>query len=209
MTQGATQTSDLVLVIDDDPSMRKALGNLLNSVGLGCLALASPEGLKAVDLTGRVACLVLDVRMPGCNGLDFHEAFAHEHPAIPVIFITGHGDVPMSVRAMKGGAIEFLTKPFREQDLLDAIYVGLAQSRQHQTKGQESDDLRRRYASLSPREREVMAMIVDDGLQTKQIAARLGLSEITVKLCRSALMKKLGAASQVDLGMAAERLKAS
>jgi FixJ family two-component response regulator len=126
---------------------------------------------------------------------------------VPVIFITGHGDVPMSVRAMKAGAIEFLTKPFREQDLLDAIYAGLAQSRQRLAREAEHDDLRRRHASLSPRECEVMAMIVDEGLQSKQIAAKLGLSEVTVKLCRGSLMKKLGAASPVDLGMMAERLK--
>jgi FixJ family two-component response regulator len=200
-------SDDLVVVIDDDVSVRRALGNLLDSVGLTHLACAAPEDLSEADLAGRPACLVLDVRMPGCNGLDFHEAFAARHPEVPVIFITGHGDVPMSVRAMKAGAIEFLTKPFREQDLLDAIYAGLAQSRQRLAREAEHDDLRRRHASLSPRECEVMAMIVDEGLQSKQIAAKLGLSEITVKLCRGSLMKKLGAASPVDLGMMAERLK--
>ena len=195
-----------VILIDDDPSVRRAMSNLMASAGLDFHACAVPADLDGFAWPGRPTCMVLDVRMPGHNGLDFQERFRAAHPEVPVIFVTGHGDVPMSVRAMKAGAIEFLTKPFREQDLLDAIHAGLAQSREVNARNLGLDDLLVRHASLTVREHEVMGMIID-GLLTKQIAGRLGLSEITVKVCRAALMKKMGTNSLVELGMIAERLR--
>jgi FixJ family two-component response regulator len=198
-------TDPLVLVLDDDPSIRKALINLLQSVGLEARAFASAAEFADFALPDRPACLVLDVRMPERNGLDVQDDVRRRHPDLPVVFITAHGDIPMSVRAMKAGAIEFLTKPFREQDLLDAIHAGLARSRASRDRTGALAALRARHATLSAREREVMALIVA-GQLTKQIAARLGLSEITVKVCRAALMKKMEAASLVELGALAERL---
>lgn len=197
-----------VILIDDDPSVRKAMSNLMESVGLDFHAFAEPAELDGYAWPARPTCMVLDVRMPGRNGLDFHEEFRTAHAEVPVIFVTGHGDVPMSVRAMKAGAIEFLTKPFREQDLLDAIHVGLVQSREAHSRGLDQDDLLVRHSSLTAREHEVMAMIIG-GLLTKQIAGRLGLSEITVKVCRAALMKKMRTTSLIELGRIAERLRKS
>lgn len=197
-----------VILIDDDPSVRKAMSNLMESVGLDFHAFAEAAELDGFPWPARPTCMVLDVRMPGRNGLDFHEEFRTAHPEIPVIFVTGHGDVPMSVRAMKAGAIEFLTKPFREQDLLDAIHVGLVQSREAHLRGLDQDDLLVRHSSLTAREHEVMGMIIG-GLLTKQIAGRLGLSEITVKVCRAALMKKMRTTSLIELGRIAERLRKS
>lgn len=202
---GQTGGDGLVLVLDDDASVRQALANLLQSVGLAVRPFATAAELDAIALPEVPVCLVLDVRMPGRNGLDIHDDVRRRWPALPVIFLTGHGDIPMSVRAMKSGAIEFLTKPFREQDLLDAIHTGLAASRANLDRLREIDALQRRHAALSPREREVMALIVE-GQLSKQIAARLALSEITVKVCRAALMKKLGATTLVELGVIAERL---
>jgi FixJ family two-component response regulator len=150
-------------------------------------------------------CLVLDVRMPGRNGLDFQQEFSRSHAEIPVVFITAHGDIPMSVRAMKSGAIEFLTKPFKDQDLLDAIYAGLAKSQTRREEMATIGDLRARYESLSVRERQVMDMVVK-GQLSKQIAAKLHLSEITVKVCRGQIMRKMQATSLLELGRMSEKL---
>lgn len=195
-----------VVVVDDDPSVRKALTNLFSSVGLTAHTFGSVQEFLAWPLPDIPLCLVLDVRMPGKNGLDFQQEFSRSHSEIPVIFITAHGDIPMSVRAMKSGAIEFLTKPFRDQDLLDAIHSGLAKAEARRAEGAAVAGLRRLYNSLSPRERQVMQMVVD-GQLSKQIAATLGLSEITVKVCRAQIMRKMHTSSLLELGRIAEKLE--
>lgn len=202
------QPTSVVVVIDDDPSVRSALDNLLHSVGLAAKTFASTEEFLTWELPKTPLCLVLDVRMPEKNGLDFQQDLLRSHSEIPVVFITAHGDIPMSVRAMKAGAIEFLTKPFRDQDLLDAIYAGLAKSRARREEMAAVTGLRSRFESLSAREREVMDFVIK-GQQTKQIAAKLHLSEITVKVCRGQIMKKMGAASLLELGRMSEKLDQS
>jgi len=197
-----------VIVIDDDHAVRDALGRLLRSVGLRVhLYGSAPEFLNAGPPDGP-ACLVLDVRLPGQSGLDFQRELANSDVRLPIIFITGHGDIAMSVQAMKGGAIEFLTKPFREQDLLDAVQSGIERDRRRREKDEAAAQFIARYDSLTPREREVMAAIVA-GRLNKQIAGDLGLSEVTVKLHRGNLMRKMAAASVAELVRMAERLKAS
>ena len=200
--------TSIVAVIDDDPSVRSALDNLLNSVGLLVRTFESTEDFLQWDLPNSPICLVLDIRMPGKNGLDFQQDLLRTCVDVPVIFITAHGDIPMSVRAMKAGAIEFLTKPFRDQDLLDAIYSGLAKSRTRREERALAAGLEARYNSLSPREKEVMDLVVH-GQLTKQIAAKLHLSEITVKVCRAQLMKKMEAASLADLVRMSEKIDVS
>jgi len=195
----------VVAVLDDDPSMRGALDNLISSVGLTPCVFASAGEFMKWAVPDVPLCLVLDVRMPGRNGLDVHEELAKTRGDIPVIFITAHGDIPMSVRAMKAGAIEFLTKPFRDQDLLDAIYQGLALSHKRRDEKKTAQKLHAAYDSLSPREREVMEMVAK-GKLTKQIAAQLGLSDITVKVCRAQMMKKMEASTLADLVRKVERL---
>jgi len=197
----------LVLIIDDDHSVRGALVNLFESVGLEAQAFESVDEFLAWPLPDADICLVLDVRMPGRNGIEFQEEWAHTHGDIPVVMITAHGDIPMSVRAMKAGAIEFLPKPFREQDLLDAIHAGLSKCGIRRQAIAADADLLVRLASLSKRERQVMDSVAS-GLLTKQIANDLGLSEITVKLCRASMMRKIGAQSLIDLGRICERVKA-
>jgi FixJ family two-component response regulator len=194
-----------VVVIDDDPSVRKALTNLLGSVGLNTHTFASTNEFLAWSIPDAPICMVLDVRMPGKNGLDFQQEFSKSHVEIPVVFITAHGDIPMSVRAMKSGAIEFLTKPFKDQDLLDAIYAGLEKSQTRRHEIMAIADLRARYEALSARERQVMDMVVR-GQLSKQIAAALRLSEITVKVCRGQVMRKMQATSLLELGRMSERL---
>jgi FixJ family two-component response regulator len=195
-----------VIVVDDDPGVRDALDGLLRSVGLRVKALASvPEFLEEGRPAGPT-CLVLDVRLPGRSGLDFQRELAASDIQIPIIFITGHGDIPMTVQAMKVGALEFLTKPFRDQDLLDAIQQGLARDRVWLENETENRVLRRRYEALSPREREVMSLVVT-GRLNKQIAGDIGLSEITVKVHRSQVMRKMQASSLPDLARMADRLK--
>jgi FixJ family two-component response regulator len=195
-----------VIVVDDDPGVRDALDGLLRSVGLRVKALASvPEFLEEGRPAGPT-CLVLDVRLPGRSGLDFQRELAASDIQIPIIFITGHGDIPMTVQAMKGGALEFLTKPFRDQDLLDAIQQGLARDRVWLENETENRVLRRRYEALSTREREVMSLVVT-GRLNKQIAGDIGLSEITVKVHRSQVMRKMQASSLPDLARMADRLK--
>jgi FixJ family two-component response regulator len=195
-----------IIVVDDDPGIRDALGSLLRSVGLQVKLLASvPEFLE----TGRPAgptCLVLDVRLPGRSGLDFQRELTSANIELPIIFITGHGDIPMSVQAMKGGAIEFLTKPFRDQDLLDAIQLGLDRDRAWLENQKSLADLRARYDALTPREREVMALVVT-GRLNKQIAGDIGVSEITVKVHRGQAMRKMHAGSLPELARMADKLK--
>ena len=195
-----------VIVVDDDPGIQEALCGLLRSVGIQVKALASvPEFLREGRPDGPT-CLVLDVRLPGRSGLDFQRELTASDIQVPIIFITGYGDIPMSVQAMKGGAIEFLTKPFRDQDLLDAIQQGLARDRAWLENERETAVLRTRFETLSPREREVMALVVT-GRLNKQIAGDIELSEITVKVHRSQVMRKMKASSLPELARMADRLK--
>jgi FixJ family two-component response regulator len=204
--QTTYQAEPTVVVIDDDLETREALGSLLRSVGLQARLLASvADFLKTGRPTGPT-CLVLDVRLPGRSGLDFQQDAVAAEMHLPIVFITGHGDIPMSVRAMKGGAIEFLTKPFRHQDLLDAVQVGLTRDRAWLKNAEAIATLRRRYDSLTPREREVLALVVT-GRLNKQIAGDLGVTENTVKEHRGQVMRKLGASSVLDLARMADNLK--
>jgi FixJ family two-component response regulator len=199
------ETMPTVIVIDDDPGIRESIGGLLRSVGLQAKLFASvDEFLKAGRPTGP-ACLVLDVRLPGRSGLDLQRGLAAANLHLPIIFITGHGDIPMSVTAMKGGAIEFLTKPFRDQDLLDAIQLGLARDRAWLEDERSVVALRARFETLTPREREVMSLVAA-GRLNKQIAYEIGVSEITVKVHRGQVMRKMQATSLPDLARMADRL---
>jgi FixJ family two-component response regulator len=200
------KTDATVIVIDDDTETREALGSLLRSVALQVKLLSSIPDLLMTGRPTVPTCLVLDVRLPGRSGLDFQRELVAAGIYLPIVFITGHGDIPMSVQAMKGGAIEFLTKPFRHQDLLDAIQVGLDRDRALLENEREIAALRQRYEFLTQREREVMALVVT-GRLNKQIAGDIGLSEITVKVHRGHVMRKLGATSAIDLARMAEKLK--
>ena len=202
------QSDSIVFVIDDDPSIRLAITSLIRSVGMRVESFPSAQEFMASKRPDAPACLVLDVRMPGVSGLDLQRELGDADIRIPIIFITGHGDIPMSVRAMKAGAVEFLTKPFRDQDLLDAISQALERDRAHRSQYSEMAELRRRFKVLTPREKEVMELVVS-GLLNKQIAARLNISEITVKLHRHQVMEKMEAQSLADLVRMAEKLNAS
>ena len=195
----------MVYVVDDDNSVRAALEDLLASVGLQVRAFASAAELLAQPLADVPACLVLDVRMPGQSGMDFHRQMQSLDIHLPVVFITGHGDIAMGVEAMKNGAIEFLTKPFRDQNLLDAIQHGIDKDRTRREQLARSNARRARWASLSAGEQEVARLVVQ-GLLNKQIAAELGVSEITVKVRRAQVMKKMEAASLADLVRTMEKL---
>lgn len=195
-----------VFVIDDDAHMRAAMERLLKSIGLHVEAFAAPKDFLARKLPDGPSCLVLDVRLPGMSGLDVPRKLAETGVQIPVIFITGHGDIPMTVKAMKSGAVEFLTKPFRDQDLVDAIYQALERERETRQQQHDFQELKVRYETLTAREREVMGLLVF-GMMTKQIASRLGTSEITAQVHRGQVMHKMQANSPVELGRMAERLK--
>jgi FixJ family two-component response regulator len=199
------QAISTVIVIDDDPAIRESIGSLLRSVGLQAKLLASVDEFLKTGRPDAPACLVLDVRLPGRSGLDFQRELAAANIQLPIIFITGHGDIPMSVTAMKGGAIEFLTKPFRDQDLLDAIQLGLARDRTWLEDEKAMAGLRARLGALTPREREVMALVVT-GRLNKQIAGDLGISEITVKVHRGQVMRKMHASSLPELARIADKL---
>jgi len=188
----------VVYVVDDDAAVRDALSGLFRSVGLQVKTFAAPPEFLASRLADVPSCLVLDVRLPGHSGLEFQTELAKANIHVPVIFITGHGDIPMSVKAMKAGAVEFLTKPFRDQDLLDAVQAGLDRDRVRRNQAVVDADLRARFEQLTAREQEAMAYVTS-GLMNKQIAAQMGLSEITVKVHRGNVMRKMGAKSLAEL----------
>jgi RNA polymerase sigma factor (sigma-70 family) len=196
----------IVFIIDDDPSVRSSLKFLLSTVGLQAEGFESADAFLLKNLPDAPSCLVLDVRLPGLSGLDFQRELAAKNIRIPVIFLTGHGDIPMSVQAMKGGAVEFLTKPFRDQDLLDAIGIALERDRARREQERERVTLQRRYDSLTAREREVISMVAA-GMLNKQIADRLGTAESTVKVQRSRATEKMRAESLVDLIRMIEKIE--
>jgi FixJ family two-component response regulator len=201
------ELTSLVLVVDDDAHLREALGNLFRSVGMRVELFGSTSALIDRPATVTAAsCLVLDIRLPGVSGLDFQNQLANLGNNIPIIFMTGHGDVPMSVRAMKAGAIDFLTKPFRDQDMLDAVSNALELDRARRTSDGELSVLVKRYESLTSREREVIALVTS-GLMNKQIGWELGLSEITVKIHRGHVMEKMGVRTLAELVKAYEVLR--
>jgi FixJ family two-component response regulator len=196
----------IVYIVDDDASMREALGRLFKSVGLQVQLFGSAPELLKSKLADTASCLVLDVRLPGVSGLDFQSELAKEDIHMPIIFMTGHGDIPMSVRAMKAGAIDFMTKPFRDQDMLDAVTMALDRDRKRRENEKIKSELRSRFEALTPREREVMGLVTA-GLMNKQIAAEAKLAEITVKIHRGHVMKKMAARSLADLVRMAEILE--
>jgi FixJ family two-component response regulator len=194
-----------VFVIDDDKAVRLAIKNVLESVGLRAEAFASPREFLKSEGADAPGCLVLDVRLPGASGLEFQNELAAAKVEIPIIFITGHGDIPMSVQAMKAGAVDFLAKPFRDQDLLDAVHRGMERDRLRRQLQTEVMEARKRFNTLTPREREVMEL-VNAGLLNKQIASQLGTSETTAKIHRGQVMRKMQVQSVPDLVRMAERL---
>ena len=198
-------TLPTVFVIDDDEDMRNALGNLFRSVGHEVKLFGSAAEFLEDKSSDAPGCLVLDVRLPGMSGLDFQNKLASSNAGIPIVFMTGHGDIPMSVRAMKAGAVDFLTKPFRDQDMLDAVTRAIEADRTRRSSQQATSGVRDSFSRLSPREREVMTLVTR-GLMNKQVAHELGLSEITVKLYRGQAMRKMGAGSLADLVRMAELL---
>jgi FixJ family two-component response regulator len=205
MAKQPSEADRLVFVVDDDESVRESLRSLLRSVGLQVEVFGSaPEFLRS-KLPDVPSCLVLDVRLPGVSGLDFQAELTKAKIKIPIIFITGHGDIPMTVRAMKAGAVEFLTKPFRDQDLLDAVQLGLDRDRDRRASDEAVSTLRTLFESLTPREQQVMALVTS-GLMNKQIAGDIGVSEITVKVHRGNVMRKMGARSLADLVRMADGL---
>jgi len=195
----------VVFVIDDDPLVREALSSLFRSVGLRVEAFASATELLQKPLPAVPSCLVVDVRLPRLSGLDLQSQLRGSRVMIPIIFITGHGDIPMSVKAMRAGAINFLTKPFRDQEILDAVTEALERDRKRLSEDKSSSDDRTRFASLTPRERQVMALVTG-GLMNKQIAAKMGITEPTVKIHRGRVMQKMHAKSLANLVLIAERL---
>ena len=201
----ATIPSEVVFVVDDDASMRDAISRLLNAVGLTVQTFASARGFLNRSLPDVPGCLVLDVRLPGLSGLDVQREMVERGIHIPVVFITGHGDIPMSVQAMKAGAIEFLTKPFRDQDLLDAVRSGIRLDRKEREERAELAELRDCVRQLTQREQEVMSLVVL-GLLNKQVALQLGTSEKTIKIHRSQVMRKMRAGSLADLVRMSQKL---
>jgi len=200
-----TEPAAIVFVVDDDPSVRRAIKRLVESVGLHVELFGSASEFMSSSRPEITSCLVLDIRLPWMSGLDFQRQLLEANVHFPIVFITGHGDIPMSVRAMKAGAVEFLTKPFRDQDLLDAIQAGLERDRVRRKQQAETAVLRERLESLTPSEREVLPLVVS-GLLNKQVAAEIGPTEATVKVHRSQLMRKMGADSLPDLVRMAEKI---
>jgi FixJ family two-component response regulator len=201
----ASAGEPIVFVIDDDASIRRALTNLFQSVGLEVEVFGSTPEMLQSKLSDVASCLVLDIRLPGLSGLDFQTELAKANIHIPIIFMTGHGDIPMTVRAMKGGAVDFLTKPFRDQDMLDAVVTAIERDRKRREVGKIVANLQALFETLTPREREILALVAS-GLMNKQTAAEIGLAEITVKIHRGHIMKKMGARSLADLIRMAETL---
>jgi len=195
----------IVFVVDDDASVRQALSNLFRSVGLQVETFGSAHEFLQSTLPNAPSCLILDIRLPRLSGLDFQAELAKADIRIPIIFMTGHGDIPMTVRAMKAGAVDFLTKPFRDQDMLDAVTAAIERDRNNRDEAKAHSDLQALFAALTPRERQVMKLVTA-GLMNKQIAAEIGLAEITVKIHRSHIMRKMGAKSLPDLVRMAELL---
>jgi FixJ family two-component response regulator len=200
-----SEMKPVVFVVDDDASMRKALSNLIESVDLQVQVFAAAPDFLAVKLPDAPCCLILDIRLPGLSGLDFQAKLGAAKIAIPIIFITAHGDIPMTVRAMKAGAIEFLSKPFRDQDLLDAVQVALERDKERHEGQRLQSDLRSKFETLTAREQEVMACVTG-GLMNKQIAAEIGITENTVKVHRGNVTKKMGARSLAELVRMADLL---
>ena len=201
----ASATEPIVFVVEDDASVRRALSNLFESVGLKVEVFGSASEMLQSKLPDVASCLVLDIRLPGLSGLDFQTELAKANIHIPIIFMTGHGDIPVTVRAMKGGAVDFLTKPFRDQEMLDAVVMAIERDRKRRQADTIVANLQGQFKTLTPREREILAL-VSSGLMNKQVAAELGLAEITVKIHRGHIMKKMGAKSVADLVIKAEAL---
>jgi FixJ family two-component response regulator len=195
----------IVFVVDDDPLVRGSVSSLLRSVGLQTRVFGSASEFLQEKRPALPSCLVLDVRLPGVSGLDFQAELSSRNIQIPIIFMTGHGDIPMTVRAMKAGAVEFLTKPFREQDMLDAVKLALERDQGRIESEKVSSGLKSNFATLTPREQEIMALVAS-GLMNKQVAGKIGLSEITVKVHRGRIMQKMGARTLADLVRMAEAL---
>lgn len=192
------QQDAMVFIIDDDEALREALAALFRSVGLQVKSFASAAEFRQTSLPDIPSCLVLDIRLPGLGGLEFQADLARANIQIPIIFMTGHGDIPMSVRAMKAGAVEFLTKPFRDQDMLDAVQLAIEQNRKQHKDAVATFKLKANFETLSPREQQIMSLVAA-GLMNKQIAAEIGVSEVTVKVHRGSVMRKMGAKSIADL----------
>lgn len=201
-----TETKPTIFIVDDDPSVRESTKLMLEGVGFNVKTFASAQDFISAKLQEGLGCLILDVRMPGISGLDLQEKLVSAESLLPVIFITGHGTVPMSVRAMKAGAVDFLQKPFEEQDLLDAINRAITQQREKKSKKDEEDELQQRLKALTSREYEVFSLLVT-GMANKEIAYKLGTSERTVKAHRAQIMEKMKAGSFADLVRFAEKLK--
>jgi FixJ family two-component response regulator len=207
--QPPTQSlNSVVIIVDDDAGIRASLDSLFRSVGLDTRLYGSPSELLGGSLPDGPGCIVLDVRLPGVSGLDLQSQLLRQGISYPIIFMTGHGDIPMSVRAMKAGAVDFLSKPFRDQDMLDAVTAALERDAQHRAEAATKEDIRAQYETLTAREREVMGHVTA-GLMNKQVAALIGLSEITVKIHRGNVMRKMGVRSFADLVRKAEALGVS
>jgi FixJ family two-component response regulator len=200
-----SEAQPVVFVVDDDAALREALGGLFRSMGLHAEMFGSAAEFLRSKLPDAPSCLVLDVRLPGVSGLDFQSELAKANIHVPIVFMTGHGDIPMTVRAMKAGAVEFLTKPFRDQDLLDAVRIGLERDRTRRENDAKISKLRVQYESLTPREKEIMALVAT-GLMNKQIAGEIGVSEITVKVHRGNVTRKMGVRSVAELVRIADLL---